>query len=58
MFRVRITTGNAALGGLEGANDLVAMDDFIFAEPTAVPESGTLALMGLGLLGLGRRLRR
>ena len=58
IFRVRIVTGNAVLGGPEGANDLVAMDDFLFAEPTAVPEPATLSLLGLGLLALRRRLRR
>ncbi len=31
--RVRITTGAAALGAAEGANDLVVMDDFIYGEP-------------------------
>jgi len=37
--RVRITSGNAALGGAEGAGiDLVVMDDFIYAEPQAVDE--------------------
>ena len=40
--RVRITSGNAALGpGLTdgGIRDLVVMDDFIYGEPvTAVPE--------------------
>ena len=39
--RVRITTGNSL--------DLVAMDDFIFAEPQGVPESGGIVLMVLGL---------
>ena len=31
--RVRITSGAAALGAAEGANDLVVMDDFIYGEP-------------------------
>jgi MYXO-CTERM domain-containing protein len=31
-------------------DDIVVMDDFIYATPTAVPEPGT-ALFGLGLLG-------
>lgn len=49
--RVRITNGNFALGpGITDQNgngrDLVVMDDFIYAETTAVPESGP------GLLGL------
>jgi hypothetical protein len=33
--RVRITSGNTALGPNESANrDLVVMDDFIFGTPT------------------------
>jgi hypothetical protein len=42
IYRVRITTGNVPF-------DLVAMDDFIYAEPKRVPESGGIGLMGLGL---------
>jgi len=57
IFRVRITTGTGVLGLPDGTIDAVAMDDFLFAEPTAVPEPGTLALLTLGLLGV-RRLRR
>lgn len=59
--RVRITTGTGALGGLEGTGDLVAMDDFIFAEPKAVPEPATLTLFGAGLLltrAAARRARK
>ena len=32
--------------------DVVAMDDFLFAEPQAVPEPATLVLVGSGL-GIG-----
>jgi hypothetical protein len=57
--RVRITSGNAALGSPESGNDLVVMDDFLFGEP--VPEPGSLALLASGIIGLrvvSRRRRR
>lgn len=57
--RVRIVTGNSALGPNDGAGiDVVAMDDFIYAEPQgllAVPEPSTWLLLGAGLGGLGWR---
>lgn len=58
--RVRITTGNAALGlGVTetAGRDLVAMDDFIYGEPEAVPEPGTWMMLsaGVGILAVVRR---
>ena len=53
--RVQITSGNAALGAAVndgGATDLVVMDDFIYSEPTGVPEPSTLGLCAVGLAGL------
>ena len=58
--RVHITAGAAttitANGVRSGSGDLVAMDDFLFAEP--VPEPASVALFVLGLLGLGAARRR
>ena len=62
--RVRITSGNAALGAgvLDNNgdfNDLVVMDDFIFTNPSAaVPEPSTLLLIGPVLAGLAVWKRR
>jgi hypothetical protein len=52
---VRITTGTTALGPNDnpGANvDVVAMDDFIFAEPRLIPEPGTFGLLAIALVAL------
>ncbi|MES2099851.1 MAG: PEP-CTERM sorting domain-containing protein [Pseudomonadota bacterium] len=63
--RVRITSGSNAIvanGVLGNPNDdVVVMDDFLYAEPlqvTAVPEPSTMALTALGLLGLVAARRR
>ncbi len=65
IFRVRITSGNTALGPNDnpvGGVDIVAMDDFLYAEPQAIPEPSSLLLLGSGLAGLrgvgGRRRRQ
>jgi hypothetical protein len=56
--RVRITSGNAALGPNDGAGtDVVALDNFIYAEPQRVPEPTTALLLVTGL-GLGTLRRR
>ena len=58
--RVRITTGNSALGPNDGSGvDVVALDDFIYSEPAAVPEPATMWLLGAaGVMAAARRLRR
>ena len=60
--RVRITSGNRALGaGVTDQNgdlrDVVVMDDFLYGEPTAVPEPATIltGLAGLSLVVIARR---
>ena len=59
--RVRITSGNAALGAAVndnpgGGTDLVVMDDFIFSEP--VPEPTSLLLCASGFAGCLLRRKR
>jgi PEP-CTERM motif len=55
--RVRITTGNSALGPNDGGGvDVVAMDDFLYGEP--IPEPSTLALLGLAVAGFAFARRR
>ena len=59
--RVRITSGNAALGAAVNDNpgggvDLVVMDDFIYSEP--VPEPSALVLSVVGLAGCLLRKKR
>jgi hypothetical protein len=60
--RVRLTSGlntivsNGVLGNPN--DDVVVMDDFLFAEPVAVPEPSSFVLTGLGLVGGLAWLRR
>lgn len=51
--KVVITTGNSILGPNNGGGiNVVAMDDFIYAEPRAAAEPATMLLLGSGLVGL------
>jgi hypothetical protein len=62
--RVRLTSGantivaNGVLGNPN--DDVVVMDDFLYAEPTAqrIPEPSSVALIAIGLAGCLARLRR
>jgi hypothetical protein len=58
--RVRITSGNGQFGTTDSAtNDVVVMDDFIYAEPVStVPEPTTFIGVAGGLLALGIVKRR
>jgi hypothetical protein len=59
--RVRITTGNAALGaGVNDGNgtDVAAMDDFLYAEPQEIPEASSLVLLGVGAAAIFALRRR
>jgi hypothetical protein len=54
--RVQIASGNTDLGlGLADSAtiDAVAMDDFIYAEPRAIPAPPALVLLAVGLLAAG-----
>jgi hypothetical protein len=58
--RVRITSGNTAMGAGVidgGSNDIVVMDDFIYAEPIEVPAPGAGVMFGLGGFAMSRRKR-
>ncbi len=59
--RVRITNGSMDLSLISfgDGNDAVAMDDFIYGEPVAVPEPGTIGLLLVGgaLLAFARQRR-
>ena len=55
--RVRIINGSTALGPNDSPNDggidVVALDDFIYAEPRAiVPAPATLLLLGIGVMAV------
>ncbi|MBS0198648.1 MAG: hypothetical protein JSR77_18015 [Planctomycetes bacterium] len=57
--RVRVVSGNTpmGLGVLDGdGRDVVAMDDFFYGEPLAVPSpAGAAVLCGAGLISMRRR---
>lgn len=61
VFRARVTSGNLAMSSSAvdgGGFDVVAMDDFFYSEPLAVPAPGVgAAMLAAGAVGIGRRRR-
>ena len=57
--RVRIMSGNVAPGPNdgEGGADIVLMDDFLYAEPTPIPEPATLLLFSAAFAAMTIKLR-
>lgn len=56
IVRARIISGNTALGPNDnpgGGVDIVAMDDFIFQEPRAIPHPAAALLLSVGMLAAG-----
>jgi hypothetical protein len=57
--KIQITTGNTILGPNDGGSvDVVVMDDFIYSEPSAIPEPATWLLLGTGVAALWWGKRR
>jgi hypothetical protein len=58
---VRIINGNTALGPSDnpaGGIDVVALDDFLNAEPRAIPAPASVILLGLGVIALAWARKR
>jgi hypothetical protein len=53
--RVRVTNGNTALGPNDNPGvgiDVVALDDFLYAEPRAIPAPASVFLLGIGVMAV------